>query len=261
MDYGVTVGLKGSAALIKKAKAWAEELQLPFFMRSRHGTLQDFCAERGLKALLIASHLGAQVFTQEGILRYHPSMGVPRIRILERGGTDHLVEACNLKSGKRYLDCTLGLAADAAVASFVVGPAGKVTGLEASPVLYMLAKEGLETYPMPDDKKIEAALRRIEALWKKAEDFLPTLPSDSYDVVYFDPMFRRPVGSSASMQPLRPASYHKPLDCGMIREALRVAPLVVVKERDEALLQQLGAQEIQGGKYSRVKYGIIRRQL
>ena len=125
----------------------------------------------------------------------------------------------------------------------------------------MLAKEGLETYPMPDDKKIEAALRRIEALWKKAEDFLPTLPSDSYDVVYFDPMFRRPVGSSASMQPLRPASYHKPLDCGMIREALRVAPLVVVKERDEALLQQLGAQEIQGGKYSRVKYGIIRRQL
>lgn len=259
MEYGVTVGLKSSAALIKKAKSWAERLHLPFFMRQRHGSLETFCAERGLKALLIASHLGPQVFTREGILRYHPSMGVPRIRTLERGGTDHLVEACAIEPGTRYLDCTLGLAADAAVASFAAGPTGKITALEASPVLYMLAKEGLQTYPMPDDKKIEAALRRIVPYWGKAEDILPTLPNDSYDVVYFDPMFRHPVGNSASMQPLRPASYHKPLDKDMIREALRVAPRVVVKEREESLLRALGASEIQGGKYSRVKYGIIRR--
>ena len=62
------------------------------------------------------------------------------------------------------------------------------------------------------------------------------------------------------MQPLRPASYHKPLDPSMIQEALRLAPRVVVKERDEDLLRSLGAREIQGGKYSKLRYGIIRRE-
>lgn len=46
----------------------------------------------------------------------------------------------------------------------------------------------------------------------------------------------------------------------MIREALRLAPRVVVKERDEDLLRSLGAREIQGGKYSKLRYGIIWRE-
>ena len=46
----------------------------------------------------------------------------------------------------------------------------------------------------------------------------------------------------------------------MVALALRAAPRVVIKERDEELLRSLGAEEIQGGKYSKVRYGIIRRQ-
>ena len=151
------------------------------------------------------------------------------------------------------------LAADAVVASFLVGPEGKVVGLEASPVLYWAVSQGLKTYAI-DDPDITASLRRIQPRLGKAEELLPTFPADSFDVVYFDPMFRNPVGNSASMQPLRPASYHKPLDPSMIREALRLAPRVVVKERDEDLLRSLGAREIQGGKYSKLRYGIIRRE-
>ena len=260
MEYGVTVGRKGSAALFKQGREWAKLLGLPFVTRPRKGTLETFCREKGFKALLVATHLGPQVYTNEGILRYHPSMGVPRIRTLERGGTDHLVEACALKPGDRVLDCTLGLAADAAVASFVTGPEGLVVGLEASPVLWLLVNHGLQDYTLEDDGKLTACLRRIRTVRTKAEDYLQTLPADSFDVVYFDPMFQRPVGNSSSMQPLRPASYHKPVTEDMVRLALQAAPRVVVKERDEELLRQLGAEEIQGGRYSRVRYGIIRRQ-
>lgn len=260
MEYGVTVGRKGSAALYKQGKAWAKLLGLPFVARPRKGTLEEFCTANGFQALLVATHLGPQVFTSEGILRYHPSMGVPRIRILERGGTDHLVEACDLKPGDKVLDCTLGLAADAAVASFVTGSTGKVVGLEASPVLWFLVTEGLKGYTLEDDARLTRCLRRIETHWTKAEEYLQAAPADSFDVVYFDPMFQKPVGSSSSMQPLRPASYHKGVTPDMVALALRAAPRVVIKERDEELLRSLGAEEIQGGKYSKVRYGIIRRQ-
>ena len=260
MDYGVTVGRKGSADLYKQGKAWAQELGLPFLPRPRQGSLEAFCSRYGLKAVLIATHLGPQVYTCEGILRYHPNMGVPRIRTLERGGTDHLVEACGLKPGMRVLDCTLGLAADAAVASFVTGPGGLVVGLEASPVLWFLVTKGLQSYTLPDDDRLTRCLRRIHTVHSKAEDYLQEVAADAFDVVYFDPMFQQPIGNSSAMQPLRPASYHKPVTKEMVALALKAAPLTVIKERDEALLRKLGAQEIQGGKYSSVRYGIIRRQ-
>ena len=252
--YGVTAIRKCGTELYNEARSWACTLDLPYIPRPIHGTLDQLLREKGLKAVLVATHQGPQVYTEEGILKYHPSMGVPRIRNLKRGGSDHLAQACGFRTGMRVLDCTLGLAADAVVASFLVGPEGKVVGLEASPVLYWAVSQGLKTYAI-DDPDITASPRL-----GKAEELLPTFPADSFDVVYFDPMFRKPVGNSASMQPLRPASYHKPLDPSMIREALRLAPRVVVKERDEDLLRSLGAREIQGGKYSKLRYGIIRRE-
>lgn len=257
--YAVTTIRNPGSDLQQQARAWAKELHLPLIPRPLHGSMEDFLAKKGLKAVLIASHLGPQVMTEEGLLRYHPNMGVPRIRTLKRGGSDHLMTACGLGPGMRFLDCTLGLAADSVVASFVTGPTGKVVGLEASPVLYKLVSQGLTDYEIADPD-ITAALRRIQPRLGKAEELLPTFPADSFDVVYFDPMFRRPVGNSSSMQPLRPATYHKPLDRAMVQAALRVAPRVVVKERDADLLRTLGAREIQGGKYSTVKYGIIRRE-
>ena len=41
--------------------------------------------------------------------------------------------------------------------------------------------------------------------------------------------------------------------------ALKVAPRVVIKERSEYLLAEYGCEEYVGGKYSLVKFGIIRR--
>ena len=61
-----------------------------------------------------------------------------RAQQLLRGAPDHLVRALDLRPGLRVLDCTLGLASDAAVAACVVGPSGAVVGPEASLLLYFL---------------------------------------------------------------------------------------------------------------------------
>lgn len=88
---------------------------------------------------------------------------------------------------------------------------------------------------------------------------MKNVPTDSFDAVYFDPMFRFGVKTSANMKPLRPLAYEKEINAEIIELALKAAPRVVIKERSESFLRSLGCTEIQGGRYSRVKYGIIRR--
>ena len=78
-------------------------------------------------------------------------------------------------------------------------------------------------------------------------------------MVYFDPMFRHPVQGSKAMEALRPLALEEPLDRTTVELALKVAPRVVIKERSEYLLREYGCQEYVGGKYSRIKFGIIRR--
>lgn len=99
----------------------------------------------------------------------------------------------------------------------------------------------------------------MNLFWGDTAAYLESLPPDSFDAVYFDPMFEHPVEGSSNMVPMRPAADHRPLTRSVIEKALKAAPLVVVKERSRQFLTELGAQEIQGGRYSRIKYGIIRR--
>jgi 16S rRNA (guanine1516-N2)-methyltransferase len=257
--FAVTVGLKGGPRLFRTAHTWAEELQLPFLKRRRGESLAKMRERYGLAGLLVATARGPQVDTEEGVLRYHPGMAVLRVQELERGHLDHFVDACELKPGDRVLDCTLGLAADAAIASYVTGPSGKVVGLEASPLIWKVVSEGLKTYSDAPPELV-AALRRITAIRANAREYIRTLPDDSFSVVYLDPMFQTPVAGSSNMQPLRPAAFHEEPDRAFVEAALRVAPRVVVKERYRGYMEKLGASEIRGGRYSRVKYGIIRRQ-
>lgn len=117
---------------------------------------------------------------------------------------------------------------------------------------------GLKNY-VAEDADLTAALRRIQPVQALAEDYLTQCAPDSFDVVYFDPMFRHPVNGAKGMEALRPLSYEEALSAETLQLALRVAPRVVIKERSEYILREYGCEEFIGGKYSRIKYGIIKR--
>ena len=102
-----------------------------------------------------------------------------------------------------------------------------------------------------------AALRRIEPVQAVAKEYLAQCAAQSFDVVYFDPMFRHPVQGSKAMDALRPLSYEATLDEETLALARRAAARVVIKERSEHILRQYGCTEFIGGKYSRIKYGIL----
>ena len=248
---------RGSGAFAA-AKAMAAELGVTYLDRPHNQVLEEFMVAQGLEAVIVLEKDGPRIHSQYGTFAYHPGMAEIRVQQLLRGAPDHLVKALDLRCGARVLDCTLGLASDAAVAACVVGETGRVVGLEASLLLHFAVKHGLAHYECKTPL-LTAALRRVEAVHAVAAEYLASCAPDSYDVVYFDPMFRHPVQGSKAMEALRPLALEEPLAKSTVELALKVAPRVVIKERSEYLLAEYGCTEYVGGKYSRIKFGIIRR--
>ncbi|MCD7875155.1 MAG: hypothetical protein LUH17_09505 [Acidaminococcaceae bacterium] len=50
----------------------------------------------------------------------------------------------------KVLNCTMGLASDTIVASFITGAEGVVCAVEASPLLHFVVSEGLQNYQAED---------------------------------------------------------------------------------------------------------------
>ncbi len=241
----------------EEAQRWAKELGVPFIERGHRG-LNSILLQTESEALLIAAKEGPILYTKEGgKLAYHPGMAVLRWQRLLLGEKDHFITACDLKKGSRLLDCTLGLGSDAALASAVAGREGRVVGLEASPLIFFLTSRGLKNY-FCEDEELTAALRRIETVQATAADYL-TSCEENFDVIYFDPMFRRHLRGSAAMDALQPLAHSEPLTQEIIDLALKRAPRAVIKEGDEKVLAALGCTSLCGGKYAKVKYGVLTR--
>ena len=161
-------------------------------------------------------------------------------------------------SGEKSAGCYAGPGGGCRISAYAVSEAGTVVGLEASPLLYFAVSYGLKNY-VAEDADLTAALRRIQPVQALAENYLAQCAPDSFDVVYFDPMFRHPVNGAKGMDALRPLSYEEALSAETLQLALKAAPRVVIKERSEYILREYGCEEFIGGKYSRIKYGIIKR--
>ena len=181
-----------------------------------------------------------------------------RIKNLRSGQGDHLVHALGLTEGMCVLDCTLGTGADAIIESFAVGATGSVTALEANPIIAAVIGDGL-AHATGDNYEMHAAMRRISVHAADALDYLRAQVDGSYDAVYFDPMFRRPVHESEGMNALRVLADARALTAEVIAEARRVARRrVIMKERQGSReFARLGFTDLAGGKYSRVAYGVM----
>ncbi|KJR45198.1 Protein-L-isoD(D-D) O-methyltransferase [Desulfosporosinus sp. I2] len=203
-------------------------------------------------------------------LSFHPSMAVIRLINLLRGEADRFLEATQITSGDSLLDATLGLGTDALIGAWAVGGTGKVLALEQSPVLAAIVHDGLSHFTdlvsnyKNNDKQLAwaslaQASQRIEIRCGDHLEYLKQIPSRSFDVVYFDPMFRKTRKQSNSIRPLHQWSDCRPLDLKAIFEACRIArKRVVLKERKySSEFKRLGFKILVGGQYSPVDYGVI----
>lgn len=255
MNCIITTAVKPDTTLEQTARAIAGQLPALFVARAGQ-SLEQLKTSHQTDVIIAVTKKGLVAHTANGDFFFHPSMAQLRIKNLISGKDDHMVSAMNLTAGMSVLDCTLGLGTDAIVASYVTGPCGQVTGLEAAKIISLITDSGLKHYQTDG---IDAALRRINVVHADYHHYLAGLPEKSFDIVYFDPMFRRPIDSSSNIKPLRQLADNRALTPAALRQAVRVArKRVVIKEtRHSGVFAELGIKHTTGGKYSSIHYGMI----
>lgn len=257
MEAIVTTGYRRVAADIARAQRSAAELGIPYVPRGRI-SYEELIEMHGISHLLVAKQGGLRLVTAAGELFFHPNMAYIRVKNLRKGLADHMLEAMDLQLGDTVLDATMGLGADAIVASYATGETGRVLAVEASPYIYAVVKDGLAHQTFTHRPFVDA-MRRIEPQLGDALTFLCEQETNSVDVVYFDPMFRHPLKDSVQLDPLRLVANHAPVSESLLEEAQRVARRrIVFKENRRSMeFARLGFTHFVGGKYSAIRYGYM----
>ncbi|HYI02192.1 class I SAM-dependent methyltransferase [Hyalangium sp.] len=252
VPLAVTTSARLNPQLLAQAEAASRRWGVPLFLRRHKRGITSWFDDRA-EALLIFGHDGVTLWDREGHHGFHGGMAHLRRLRLAAGEPDIFVRVAELRKGDAVLDCTLGLAQDALVASLAVGPEGRVVGVEKSLPLCALAWEGLKTYELGPDSC------RIEVVHADAYEYLRTLPARSFDVVSFDPMFARPRKAQPGFDVLRRFADHAPLTPEALQEGQRVARRWVVvkgaKYSDD--LKKLGLTPEPGSRYTGVDWGRI----
>jgi len=158
---------------------------------------------------------------------FHPNSAAFRLKRVARGEAEPFLQAAQLQPGDAVLDCTLGLAADAMLAAYIVGETGRIIGLEANPNVAFIVEQGTQSYDTTE-LPLTVCMRQIEVVQSEAVHYLKTLPDNSFDVVYMDPMFEEIIEEANNFQALRLAGEHVGLTDEWVHEAKRVARKRVV---------------------------------
>ena len=253
----VTTARKFSDEMKILAENTARKLNLKFVER-KNFSADDLKKIFDTKNILVAKKNSLNLLTEEGELFFHPNTAHLRIKNLRNGDGDRLITAGKISAGMKILDCTLGLGSDAIVESFVVGEFGKVIALEINPVIAEIVRHGMKNFS-DDNEKILQAMRRVEIITADYSDFLKSAAENSFDVVYFDPMFRHAITKSSGINSIRPVANKNPLTVEAVQEACRVAKnFVVMKENSKSHeFERLGFKIAGGGKYSSISFGVI----
>ncbi|WP_308447269.1 class I SAM-dependent methyltransferase [Desulforamulus aquiferis] len=255
----ITTGLRNSEKVEDLALELSNKLKLPYLPREKQ-SLESIRQRASAESIILVNNNRLSLVTNGMELFFHPGLAKLRIKELQAGKTDQMISAMALSEGKTVLDCTLGIASDAIVASYIAGSLGTVVGIEASIAVAEIVSRGLKNYHGERPELLDA-MRRINVVQGDHLEYLRQLPDNCFDIVYFDPMFRKPREQSSSMAPLRPFANSNPLSPDAVNEARRVAKhRVVMKEnRFSQEFKRLNFHTIQGGRYSPVAYGIIHK--
>lgn len=272
MKKPLLLPIRDRAELILEAQALAQSYDLPFSQRGQQ-SLKKWQRIYG-GPLLVLSAEGLAYHEGETRLHFHPGTSHLRRLMQEQGREVVMLSALALRPQDRVLDATLGLASDAQLILQQLNEAGSLVGLESSWPIYWVVKEGMRRLSLrtPGDAgkaadndaagtETERAHRgpQVAVLAVDHTAYLSAQEAKSFDVIYFDPMFRDSVAASVNLDPLRALADDSPLQAETVREACRVARRrVVMKERfGSEEFVRLGFRRVHSSRNGKVAYGVI----
>jgi len=218
----ITTAGRTNEQMINKAQEIAVELNAVYIERNKRSVIaimetgEDDCIVVGKNRLELYPYGESEPFF------FHPNSSMFRIKRLLNGEKDPFLDAAQLEAGMSLLDCTLGLASDSIVASFSMGESGKVTGIETNPYLAYIVQKGLFQWDSGLEE-MNKAMRRITVNQNNSFEILQQLEDNSFDCVYFDPMFEATILESDGIRGLTKFASKDGLFAEMIEQAYRVA--------------------------------------
>lgn len=223
----VTTSGRTNQQMIERAVEMAGELGVSYIPRNKK-SIQSLQTEKGSDCI-VAGKKRLELFCngENQPFFFHPNSAIFRIKRLINGEHDPFAVAAKLSAGMTFLDCTLGLASDSIIASWLVGESGKVTGLEGQKFLAYLVKRGLKSWDS-GIASINRAMVRVQVINMLAHHYLMNLPTNSIDCVYFDPMFEESILESDGIKSLGYFAIREDISEKTMKEALRVARYRVV---------------------------------
>lgn len=252
----ISTSYKTNQSILHKAQQLSSKYSLTYVPRGKNTLKQLFQKYQCPVIIVTGTHI--RFHSQDAEIYFHPNIAQIRSKRIVDGETDALIEISQLKPGMSLLDCTLGLGADSLIASQVVGESGRVVAIESNFVMYLITSEGLKYYPF-DNPILEEASKRIETYHQNAFDFLKAQDDDSFDVVYFDPMFDSDIKETTPLNHVRKIADYSTLNHETIAEAKRVAKQYVILKNHylSDTFKSLGFIQ-QKRKTSQFHYGVIK---
>lgn len=241
MSTVVTTGGRPDESSVQLANDAAHELGYEFVERNKRSVVR---LQKEYNANCLVAGKNRYELYRIGMDKpffFHPNSAAFRLKRLVNGESDPLIEAAQLGIEDTFLDCTLGLASDSIIASFICGKRGRVVGIEGDVDVAFITSRGLRSFPS-ESKTLLDAMARVEVVTSDAVSHLRKQPDASWDVVYMDPMFNVPIAESSNFTPLRQVGVHSSLSKEWFEQALRVCRRrVIVKDRfDSPVFERFG---------------------
>lgn len=241
----ITTSGRPDAKTIVHAKTLANKYNCPYAERKKQSIHTLLNQHQTPITVVGRDKLSIIPLSTKEPIYFHPNLSMIRAKRVLKGEKDLFVEAAELEVNMTLLDCTMGLASDSIIASITTKQQGKITSIEANPLLYMLVTEGLKKY-QTNIIEIDEAMRRIQTIHADHHHYLTELPDNSYDIIYFDPMFLESIESSNAIQKINNQTVKTDLRPETIEEARRVAKQrIVLKDHWKSpRFKKLGFEQI-----------------
>lgn len=255
MNYIVTTTHNPTNDEIDIAKKLAKKIGASYIDRG-NSTISYLNRLTSTVASLVVKGNSLEFIKEGKRLFFHPNLAVLRVMQLEKGHRDRLIDLIGLKEGDSILDATCGMGSDSIVLSYSVGISGKVTALESSGIVYEIVKRGFKSYKS-SKIELDKVMSRIELINRDYNYYLSSLNKNSYDYIYFDPMFESTREESKGLNMIKELADYQPLTIEALNNAKRVAKkAVLVKDnRNGSLLKRLNIPIV--STTGRITYGKI----
>ena len=112
----------------------------------------------------------------------------------------------------------MGLAGDSILLSYY---GHTVTSIEKNKIIHLITSNGLKNYISPSEK-INKAMRKITTHNYDCIDYLKKSPDNTFDIIYFDPMFSHTIKESENLLGITPLADKNFRYKEFIKEASRV---------------------------------------